>query len=127
MFEDDRSREDLLIEIEALWTCLHQAGLHIRNLEKGLELYSGLVGTMRIEQGAQTMTPKEAWQDLLEKDDRTSPEECPDMALITYEELQAYMEAYAKSLTSSSSGSLPPTDEPERNSPPPPDVGDDRP
>jgi len=37
------------------------------------------------------LTPEEAWQDLLEKDDRTSPEDYPDMALITADELQAYM------------------------------------
>jgi hypothetical protein len=30
-----------------------------------------------------------AWQDLLDKDDRTSPEEYPEMALITFEELLA--------------------------------------
>jgi hypothetical protein len=29
----------------------------------------------------------EAWRDLLEKDDRTSPEDYPDMALITHDEL----------------------------------------
>ena len=28
------------------------------------------------------------WQDQLEKDDRTSPEEYPDMALITFEEFR---------------------------------------
>lgn len=28
------------------------------------------------------------WQDLLDKDDRTSPEEYPDMALITYDEFR---------------------------------------
>ncbi len=31
------------------------------------------------------------WQDLLDKDDRTSPEEYPDMALITREEFEAAM------------------------------------
>lgn len=40
------------------------------------------------------MTPEEAWHDLIEKDDRNSPEEYPDMALISFEELQAYMLAY---------------------------------
>ena len=29
---------------------------------------------------------EELWRDLLEKDDRTSPEEYPDMALITFDE-----------------------------------------
>jgi len=32
-----------------------------------------------------------AWQDLIEKDDRTSPEEYPDMALITRGDLAGYM------------------------------------
>ncbi len=32
---------------------------------------------------------KEAWRDLLEKDDRTSPADYPDMALITFEEFAA--------------------------------------
>ena len=33
----------------------------------------------------------EAWSELLEKDDRTSPEEYPEMCLITKEELAAFM------------------------------------
>ena len=32
-----------------------------------------------------------AWDDLINKDDRTSPSEYPDMALITSEELAEYM------------------------------------
>jgi len=39
------------------------------------------------------LTDDEAWQDLVEKDDRTSPEEYPEMALITREELADYMRA----------------------------------
>jgi hypothetical protein len=35
------------------------------------------------------------WQDLLDKDDRTSPEEYPDMVLITREELASAAEALA--------------------------------
>lgn len=35
----------------------------------------------------------EAWGELVNKDDRTSPEEYPDMCLITREELRCYMEA----------------------------------
>ena len=35
----------------------------------------------------------EAWDELVNKDDRTSPEEYPDMCLITREELRCYMEA----------------------------------
>lgn len=34
---------------------------------------------------------RDAWNDLLEKDDRTSPEDTPDMALITFEELYEFM------------------------------------
>lgn len=32
-----------------------------------------------------------AWDDLVNKDDRTSPEDCPDMALITRDELTEYL------------------------------------
>lgn len=31
------------------------------------------------------------WQDLVEKDDRTSPSEYPEMALITHDEFAAYI------------------------------------
>ncbi|EQA97249.1 hypothetical protein [Sphingobium sp. HDIP04] len=41
----------------------------------------------------EAMTPEEAWQELVEYDDRTSPEEYPDMALITFEELRVFMGA----------------------------------
>ncbi len=34
---------------------------------------------------------RDAWNDLLEKDDRTSPEDTPEMALITFEELCEFM------------------------------------
>lgn len=37
------------------------------------------------------LTPDEAWSDLLEKDDRTSPEDQPDMLLIAWDELADYM------------------------------------
>jgi hypothetical protein len=33
------------------------------------------------------------WQDLLDKDDRTSPAEYPDMALITRDEFEAYLQS----------------------------------
>lgn len=39
------------------------------------------------------------WQDLLEKDDRTSPEEYPDMALITFEEFRDAMLAARPALS----------------------------
>jgi hypothetical protein len=38
------------------------------------------------------VSASEAWQELVEYDDRTSPEEYPDMALITREELASFME-----------------------------------
>lgn len=41
------------------------------------------------------LTPEQAWQDLIEMDDRTSPADEPDMALITFEELAAYMRGSA--------------------------------
>lgn len=34
----------------------------------------------------------QAWSDLVEKDDRTSPEEYPDMALISEAELREFMQ-----------------------------------
>jgi hypothetical protein len=40
-----------------------------------------------------TATVREMWLDLLEKDDRTSPAEYPDMALITYDEFAALLES----------------------------------
>ncbi|WP_143748402.1 Lar family restriction alleviation protein [Mesorhizobium carmichaelinearum] len=40
---------------------------------------------------AQVPAVKALWQELLEKDDRTSPAEYPDMALITFEEFAAYL------------------------------------
>lgn len=39
------------------------------------------------------MTADEAWQDLLDKDDRTSPADYPEMCLISREELAGYMSA----------------------------------
>lgn len=38
------------------------------------------------------MTPDEAWTDLLEKDDRNSPAEYPEMCLITKDELAGYID-----------------------------------
>lgn len=36
-------------------------------------------------------TVEELWRNLLEKDDRTSPEDYPDMALIKFEEFAGYI------------------------------------
>lgn len=38
-----------------------------------------------------TMDAKRAWQELLDKDDRTSPAEYPEMCLITFDELRDFM------------------------------------
>lgn len=38
------------------------------------------------------LTPNDAWDELVNKDDRTSPEEYPDMCLISFEELKDYMD-----------------------------------
>ena len=45
---------------------------------------------------APTPEAKELWRDLCEKDDRTSPEEYPDMALITEDEFYSCLDAFAK-------------------------------
>ncbi|HEY1980713.1 MAG TPA: hypothetical protein VGH13_11550 [Xanthobacteraceae bacterium] len=42
--------------------------------------------------GAEPFTAADAWHDLIEKDDRTSPEEYPDHALITADELADYIQ-----------------------------------
>lgn len=39
------------------------------------------------------MSAESLWQDLLDKDDRTSPAEYPSMALITFEEFSAALDA----------------------------------
>jgi len=57
--------------------------------------------TEKTLRGELKRTIDEAWQDLVEKDDRTSPEEYPDMALITHDELAGYM-AHAALLSPSS-------------------------
>lgn len=38
---------------------------------------------------------RDLWQDILEKDDRTSPEEYPDMGLITYDEFAENLRYFA--------------------------------
>lgn len=39
----------------------------------------------------EAFTPQDAWDELVNKDDRTSPEEYPDHCLISFEELQDYI------------------------------------
>jgi hypothetical protein len=43
---------------------------------------------------------EELWLDLVEKDDRTSPKEYPDMALLTREEFFGYLKHYASAVAS---------------------------
>ena len=46
---------------------------------------------MRVERDA---VADALWQDIIEKDDRTSPAECPDMALITWDEFRSALTDY---------------------------------
>lgn len=48
----------------------------------------------------ETLTPEEAWTILCETPDITSPEEYPDHALITFEQLRSYMERTAHTTAS---------------------------
>jgi hypothetical protein len=65
-------------------------------LRKGVKLSTlhlalrvrGMVESVPVEQGVDA-----AWQELIEKDDRTSPAEYPDMALITKDELSRFIAA----------------------------------
>jgi hypothetical protein len=41
--------------------------------------------------GREEFTPYEAWNELVSKDDRTSPEEYPEMCLIAFDELCDFM------------------------------------
>lgn len=46
------------------------------------------------------LTPEEAWQDLIETSDVTSPAEYPDHALITFKQLREYMSGTPSTPTS---------------------------
>ncbi|WP_162252691.1 hypothetical protein, partial [Rhizobium sp. Root483D2] len=52
---------------------------------------------MKVLQEDAGLTPEEAWQELCETPDITSPEEYPDHALITIEQLADYMRRAAAS------------------------------
>lgn len=41
---------------------------------------------------AEPFTPNDAWDELVNRDDRTSPEDYPEMCLISFDELKDYME-----------------------------------
>lgn len=48
--------------------------------------------------GGEALTPEAAWRDLVEKDDRTSPADYPEMCLITFDELADYMASAVSTL-----------------------------
>lgn len=50
---------------------------------------------------SEKLTPEEAWQDLIETSDVTSPEEYPNHALITLEQLREYMTSTCNSVPES--------------------------
>jgi hypothetical protein len=47
--------------------------------------------TERTSSETETFTPQDAWDELVHKDDRTSPEDYPDHCLISFDELQDLM------------------------------------
>jgi uncharacterized small protein (DUF1192 family) len=49
-------------------------------------------------------TIEQLWQDLIDKDDRNSPEEHPDMALITFDEFANYLRASLSPAPADSAG-----------------------
>lgn len=68
----------------------------LRNVENALAALSArAVLTDTAREGE--LSVEAAWQDLVEKTDRTSPAEYPDHALITFEELADYMRLAAPS------------------------------
>ena len=54
---------------------------------------SGETGAAKMREAAQTALIERLWQSLLDKDDRNSPEEYPDMAMLTFEEFAGYIRA----------------------------------
>lgn len=75
----------------------------VLNLDAGLRaaLSAAPVSAEPSEWLHETLTPDEAWELLCNSDDRTSPEEYLDHALITKEELASYMERAACTTNSS--------------------------
>lgn len=74
------SRDQQLVAHAAAIAALEEAGLIAR--------------TSSPEKPSPEALAHELWQDLLEKDDRTSPEEYPDMALITQDEFFAALDRF---------------------------------
>jgi hypothetical protein len=52
----------------------------------------------------EVFTHEDAWDELVNKDDRTSPEEYPDMCLITFEELRDYILRASQPATPTATG-----------------------
>lgn len=48
-------------------------------------------GRTLVDDAEKVFTPDDAWHELIEKDDRNSPEEYPDMCLISADELRDFM------------------------------------
>jgi BMFP domain-containing protein YqiC len=58
---------------------------------KQLEAVLDRTINLRGPQGQHMLSPQDAWDELVNKTDRTSPEEYPDHCLITFDELQDFM------------------------------------
>lgn len=52
--------------------------------------------------------PRDAWNELVHKDDRTSPDDYPDMCLISIDELKDYMERHTRPAPQAALDSIPP-------------------
>ena len=57
-----------------------------------------------VAESEEVLTPEQAWLDLCEKGDRTSPEDYPDMCLITKDELADYMSRLRPTQTEKDNG-----------------------
>lgn len=64
---------------------------HAENLPRSIAEWTVPAASVPAASEGDAFTALEAWQELVEYDDRTSPEEYPNMALITFEELRMFM------------------------------------
>lgn len=83
------------LRIEELWREVGLPEYFLGNGGTNHKLYA-LYQAVRADQALEarkhhTVSVTDAWQDLCDKDDRTSPEEYPDMCLITREEIADFM------------------------------------
>lgn len=81
-----------------LYSRIATAGWHVKGLRATLSASA--------DQSGPTLTVEAAWQELLEVEDRTSPEDWPDMLLITQEELAGFMNRAAPADQSGVIGAL---------------------